>query len=282
MSFVTTRKLLGGEGSLAGESWLYDFSYLGDIFTDIALKKYISWISRRAAKVSSAWNDEANSEWLVRMFLAARMTLGASVMASSRDYAEEKNLRIVIPYLDYYTLLYSMKSLVLTLPGISWNQGEIISQTHSKTINVVCDALAKLDTKIAAETKDKILKSKAIRELISYRAPSSGDNLTNLEGPPFQTCRVLLEVAQLTSEILERSIVKKNSGKRFEIIDEYIEQAFQNTIEGVNFFDDEDYYRIGYFCRKYPFPVNIYHMMSEGHVEDFFGSWMDDKVSRPR
>ena len=31
--------------------------------------------------------------------------------------------------------------------------------------------------------------------------------------------------------------------------------------------------------RKHPMPTNILHMMSEGHVEDFFGSWLDQEDS---
>ncbi len=38
--------------------------------------------------------------------------------------------------------------------------------------------------------------------------------------------------------------------------------------------------------RKYPLPTNIQHIMSEGHVEDFFGSWCaeeetDDDIFDP-
>ena len=41
----------------------------------------------------------------------------------------------------------------------------------------------------------------------------------------------------------------------------------------ISFFDREDWHRIGYLARKHPAPLNILHMMSDGHVEDFFGSW---------
>ncbi|UTG94015.1 hypothetical protein [Geobacter sulfurreducens] len=275
MNFVVTRKLIGGSSSLAGSEWYYEYSTLHKYFDDDSIKKYITWVSKQSAAITSNWNDELNSEWLVRMFLSARMVLGASVMASSSEYAIEKNLRITVPYLNYYTLLYSLKCLIFTLPSVQWKNGGVITQNHSATINYACDALARIDKTFSNTTKSNILKSKALRESISYRAPSSGDKCSKDERCPFDTCRVILELAQLNSEIFEKSLVKRASGKKFEIVDGYIERAFETEIEGHMFFDEEDYYRIGYFVRKYPYPANIQHMMSEGHVEDFFGSWVD-------
>jgi len=274
MNFVVTRKTLGGNSTLAGCECYYDYSHLPKFFNDDAIKKYIEWVSKQSAKVTSKWDDELNTEWLVRMFLSARMILGASVMASSRDYAIEKNLRIVVPYLNYYTLLYSLKCLVFALPNVLWKDGGTITQNHSATINCACDAMSRLDKEFSSTAKINILKAKALRELISYRAPSSGDKFSD-EWCPFSTCRVALELAQLTSEVFEKSLVKRAQGIKFEVVDEHIQCAFETEIEGHMFFDDEDWYRIGYFVRKYPYPANIQHMMSEGHVEDFFGSWLD-------
>lgn len=275
MNFVVTRKMLGGRSTLAGCEWYYDYTHLPKLFNEVSINKYISWVYNLSAEITSKWDDDLNSEWLVRMFLSARMILGASVMASSRDYAIENNIRIVIPYLDYYVLFYSLKSLIYALPNVLWKDGGVITQNHSATINYACDAMARLDQEFARTTKANILKAKALRELISYRAPSSGDKFLNDDWCPFSTCRVVLELAQLTSEIFEKSLVKRAQGKKFEVTDGYIDRVFETEIEGHMFFDDEDYYRIGYFVRKYPYPANIQHMMSEGHVEDFFGSWVD-------
>jgi hypothetical protein len=84
--------------------------------------------------------------------------------------------------------------------------------------------------------------------------------------------RLFAEVAQLQSELIEASVLKNAIGS-FSLKAEAIERICNNQIEGFEFHDREDYYRMDYLRRKYPFPTNIVHIMSEGHVEDFFGSW---------
>ncbi|WP_147273085.1 hypothetical protein [Billgrantia montanilacus] len=59
----------------------------------------------------------------------------------------------------------------------------------------------------------------------------------------------------------------------FELQDEVLLHVTDIVMEGVHFHDKEDWYRLGYLARKHPRPTNILHIMSEGHVEDFFGSW---------
>ncbi len=262
--------------TLAGSSWSYDFLYIPEIYSEEEIEKYVACMQQQVAPLTANWSDELNSEWLVRMFMAARMVLGASIMASSCEYAEENNLRVTIPYLEYYSLLYSLKCFVLTLPYVVWNKGEIIKQTHNKTIRLACDALARLNKGFAAETEKRIFHAKAVREFISYRAPSSGDSVREKNWDPFSTCRILLELAQLTSEVFEKSLLKRIDNKEYGVLEKYTEEVFKVQINEVEFFEEEYSYRIGYFMRKYPLPTNISFMMSEGHVEDFFGAWCPD------
>jgi len=276
MNSVITRKRIQDDKMLAGSPWGYEYLCIPETYSDEEIKKYVAWVQKQAAPLTSTWNDELNSEWLVRMFMAARMVLGASLMANSCEYAEENNLRVTIPYLQYYSILYSLKCLVLTLPNVKWNEGEIIKQTHTKTINLACDALAQLNKNSAAETETQIFHAKAVREFISYRAPSSGDSVRQKNWDPFITCSILLELAQLTSEVFEKSLLKRIDDKQYRVLEKYTEEVCKVQMNEVEFFDEEDSYRIGYFVRKYPLPTNICFMMTEGHVEDFFGAWCPD------
>ena len=88
----------------------------------------------------------------------------------------------------------------------------------------------------------------------------------------------------MQSEVLEKSVIKKSkSGGALKA--EYIARICRCEIDGIVFQDQEDVYRMGYLKRKHPVPTNIMHMMSEGHVEDYFGSWcaeeQDDTMFSP-
>jgi hypothetical protein len=134
--------------------------------------------------------------------------------------------------------------------------------------------LAKLDHELAGMVKQQVLHIKAYRELISYRAPSSGDSFSKIDIglSTVDLCQMLVEVAQLQSEVLEASVIKHAEGS-FSFKEDYINQICITKIDGNSFMDGEDAYRLGYLKRKYPLPTNIQHMMAEGHIEDFFGSW---------
>lgn len=203
------------------------------------------------------------------------MVLAASVMAQSLRYAEEKNLRSVTSYLSYYTVMHSLRAIAITSPNAGWNNGELLLMTHSKTINVACDEIAHFNRELAGRVKKAVLHLKAFRELILYRAPSSGDRFPKPDFDIYEYSRYFLEIAQMQSELLEASI-EKNVAESFELQGEVISYVTDVEIDDVLFHDKEDWYRLGYLARKHPRPVNILHIMSEGHVEDFFGSWCSD------
>lgn len=239
MSHIFVKKVISGTTKYAGQEWWYDFRTLPRLFNEEKIEKYCKTLSQKYSKITKKWDDDKNSEWIARIFLSARMILSASVMLESLEYAERKNLRTVIPNLEYFSILSAIRAVVFVSPLLEWQDGELIKQTHKKSINVVSDWLSILDKDFAYRFKKFILHSKAYRELISYRAPSSGDSF------------------------------KKST-----------------EFDGNTFWDREDEYRLDYLRRKYPLPTNIQHIMSEGHVEDFFGSWCakeetDDDIFNP-
>lgn len=222
--------------------------------------------------VDKNWNSDVNSEWTVRVFYAAKMVLSASVMAQSLKFATNNNLRSVSSYLQYYTVLHSLRAIMFTSPSVAWNDGEILQATHSKTINIACSEIAHFDRTLSEHVKTSVLHLKAFRELISYRAPSSGDRFYKPDFDVYDYSRCFLEIAQLQSDLLEASI-EKHVTDAFELDQEFTHHVTDVEIDGIHFHDNEDWYRIEYLVRKHPHPTNILHIMSEGHVEDFFSSW---------
>jgi hypothetical protein len=200
------------------------------------------------------------------------MILAASLQLTASQYASSKNLRIVNPYLAYYSVLSLMRSIVFTLPEQEWNDGQLIKLSHSKILSLAIDHIAHFDQEMAASIRKSVLNLRAARELISYWHPTSGDkNLVFQDEIKIST--ILSEIAQFNSEILERSILKRASKDSFEFLNSYIYKISQINLHGNVFFDQEDSYRLDYIKRKYPSPPNILHIMTEGHVEDFFDAW---------
>lgn len=275
MNSIVTVKHLSGKLPFAGRDWFYEFRELTSTFDEAACSKVANGLSSRYAKLTSQWDSSRNSEWICRMFLAAKMILAASLQITAKQYASKNNLRSVSPYLEYYAVLSLMRAIVFTLPEAEWNDGQLIKLSHTKILNLATDHIAHFDKNRSDSIRQAVLNLRASRELISYWHPSSGDR--NIEAlDDIKISIILAEVAQFNSEMLESSILKRNSASTFEFLDSYIESLSQVTLHGHVFFDSEDAYRLDYLKRKYPSPPNILHIMTEGHVEDFFGAWCSD------
>ena len=256
----------------AGREWWYQFQQVPVLVDEQNVAKRAQNLLQQYSKLTKSWNSDLNSEWTVRVYFSAKMVLAASVMAQSLKYAEETNLRAVTSYLSYYTVMHALRAIAITSPNVAWNSSELLQMTHSKTINVACAEIAHFNQELAGHVKAAVLHLKAFRELISYRAPSSGDKFPKPDFDIYEYSRFFLEIAQLQSELLEASI-ERNVKESFELKSDMMSHVTDVEIEGINFHDNEDWYRIGYLARKHPSPTNILHIMSEGHVEDFFGSW---------
>lgn len=276
MSHIKVRQSVGGVHALWGRDWYYQFSEIPPKCDAAKVSAYCQSLSTQYSKLTSQWTEDLNSEWISRIYFAVKMSLSSSVMAMSLEYSRGTNLRVVESYLEYYMVLNCMRAILLTLPSQKWADGMLMQTTHSKTIQAVTMVVTQLDNGMGQELLAGIANLKALREYISYRGPSNGGSE---KGPLFDSlvwCRFLLEIAQLQSELLESSVLKK-SKSGYALKSEYITKICSCKIDGVEFLDDEDMYRMGYLKRKHPLPTNILHMMSEGHVEDFFGSWCAEK-----
>ena len=276
MTHIQVRKLIENRTNYANREWWYEFDQLPKRCPEENAVKRSQKLLQQFALLTKSWNSDLNSEWTVRVFYAAKMVLAASVMAQSLKFATTKNLRSVSSYLEYYTVMHSLRAILFTNPNVAWNDGELLQTTHSKTINVACSEMAHFDRDLSEHVKKAVLHLKAFRELISYRAPSSGDKFPKPEFDIYDYSRCFLEIAQFQSELLEASI-EKNVTDSFELDQEFTQHVTDVEIDGIHFHDNEDWYRIGYLVRKHPRPTNILHIMSEGHVEDFFGSWCADE-----
>ncbi|MCW5599960.1 MAG: hypothetical protein KIT59_12775 [Nitrosomonas sp.] len=273
MNSIFTAKVLVETITFAGREWFYNFRELSNQFDEDAARKVASSLLMRYSKLTLNWSSERNSEWICRIYLSAKMIMMATLQLNTLAHAEGKNLRLVMPYLTYYSLLSLLRGIVYTLPEVQWDNGKLVEISHNKAINLAFDHIAQFNKKVSSELKEATLRAKAFRELISYRSPSSGDNSIQdfYQLEPIAT--LLAEIAQFNSELLEVSILKNTSKDTFRFLQEYIDDLASATIEGVHFFDTEDSYRLDYLRRKYPLPPNILHVMTEGHVEDFFGAW---------
>jgi hypothetical protein len=177
-----------------------------------------------------------------------------------------------------------MRAAIITSPLQQWKNGELVSMTHSKAINVSCDILKCFTSSACADDiKRQISEMKGRRELISYIAPSRGDADIELlnESDLIALCTRFSEIAQLQSEVMEASLHKKSPDPSTLVFKEvYFRQACTAVCENSEYTDREDVYRLNYLRRKHPMMTNVCHIISEGHSEDFFGSWLPNDDER--
>lgn len=261
---------------LAKRNWLYDFRQLPKVVSEPAVLKVVQSLQQQYAKRTSTWTPESNSEWLCRTYLSGKMLLSATLHFNSLQYAKAHNLRVVVNYLRYYSLLSCLRAILLLLPSQEWRSGSLGTLGHEQTINIVSDFIGQFDNEIGAWLGRVSRTEKASRELISYRAPSSGDNnLLMIDG--FQnTIELLADIAQMCSEILEVSITKNANHDAFVFLGGYATTLWLQKFDEIEIGDPNDLRRADYLARKQPRPTNLLGIISEGHIEDFFGSWTNE------
>lgn len=256
-----------------GRDWFYTYRRLFDICTEAKLKSVTGKILTQYATLTKSWDATANSEWTCRTYLSTKMILNATVLTNALDYSNKVGLRIANPYFEYYATLSLLRALVYTIPSESWSDGDLMAIPHSKAINVAFDWIAKFDKDVAQRLKRLTQQLKAQREVISYKAPASGDSILDSDYDLYELLITIAEMAQLNSELLEASVSKNASSDTFVVDYEHMTQIAQFEIEGFIFTDPEDGYRLGYIKRKQPRPHNIALTMTEGQTEDFIGAW---------
>jgi hypothetical protein len=280
MSHIAVGKILTSRTKYAGRSWYFDFSEIPNEFEENKVSAYVGKLQTELSPVTKNWTDELNTAWLIRHYMALKMLFTASIMLTSADYAYDKNIKVTDSYLQYYAVFSCLRAIVFTDPRSAWKSGALIQATHSKTINVATSIISSFSKSHGNSTKWYTNDLKDMREIYSYGAPSSGpslcEDMTNVSHTnTVVLCQLLAEIAQLQSEILEMSLDKNFAGK-FSLIREGSEKCFEYFISGQSIIDDEDVYRLGYYYRKWPRPTNLLNMVSEGHVEDYFGAWCSD------
>ena len=186
---------------IAGRIWYYDFHALSEI-DNVKCTAVVHSMLQRYAKVAKTWTPDLNSAWTCRLYMAAKLIMSATLHSNACDFSEEKNLRVVTPYLRYYTVLSLLRAVCYTLPEFQWGSGDLIQISHAKAIQGAIAHIRQFDAGMAERTDKEIRLLKAERELISYRAPSAGDQGVVDHNEFLGLCRLLAEVAQFNSELL--------------------------------------------------------------------------------
>ena len=241
MSQHLVRKLIGQE---------YHYNKLNNYFSDIDIEKGKRKLENNFKKQIDEWSIEKNSQWILRNYLATKMIMSSTVMLTSLEFSIENNVRIIEPYLVYYSILNTSRAVLFTNSIVDWNNGGIIESTHSKIINTTCDLIGQFNRKVGEKVKDIIVRAKDYRELFSYKFPANGINDFNVSyNEAVDICTFLAELAQFQSEILEKQNFNKN---RVEIsIDKsIIQKGYVYKGEKYEFLDNEDWYRLDYIYRK--------------------------------
>ena len=251
----------------------FDYKIFDEVFTKSEIEKNYEALNQKFAYLAKNWSDILNSQWVLRDYLAVKMILSSSVMLSSVVYANQKNLRIVEPYLLYYSLLNCSRAVIFTSPNVDWNNEELFSMTHKKTINVVGDIISSYNTKKGKEIKKYIDWAREYREIFSYKFPANGLNEHHLSlQDTIYNCQLLCTLAQFQSKILENSITKHVT-KEFNLDWNTLSIGYKYGETNFKFIDQEDGYRLDYITRKQKRPYSLHLTMTEGMVEDFFGAW---------
>lgn len=268
MSQFVVRKIIEGN---------FRYSILNEYLTKSDLEKGKRKLTNNFKNQTENWNVKKNSEWVLRHYLATKMIMSSTIMLTSLEFGKERNLRVTEPYLIYYSLLNVARSVMFTNPMSNWKNGELINSTHSKTINIVGDAVSQFNKQKGIDIKELLERAKEYRELFSYRFPANG--ITNFKidlHDTIETCSFLAEFAQYQSEILENQNFSKETIE-IKLDRDVLKKGFIYKGKKYEFLDNEDWYRLDYIVRKQPFPVNLYFTLSEGMVEDFFGAWCSNE-----
>jgi hypothetical protein len=264
--------------------WRYAFRWLNLQSEEDKAKRFIA-SQQRMFGFAKSLNTATNSKWIARCYIAGRWVMASTLYVNTYFHCLRTNAPVAAPFLQYYAALFSMRAVVLTSPNQQWVGGDLLKISHSKAINCSSEIVRQLcSNEFSMDFKRDLLLLRAHRELISYVAPLSGDsNATGLDADHWIDMLTLLcEIAQLQSEILESSVRKhapKGAGPSIDL--ELIEAAFKREIEGYDFVDHDDLYRLDYLRRRNPSLTNVQDMISAGEADDFFGAWGSTDDNEP-
>ena len=265
--------------NLAGKNWCYQYKIL-EALPDDHIKKYINRTREKFSTVAKSFDNDKNTEWLIRSYLALKYILAATVFGTSAQQAKEHNLKITLPYLSYYMMLNCCRSFTFSLPNFDWKAEKSIVMSQKKIINFASGKLLNLDTKIGKDIKSQLEEAKSQRELFSYRFPANGFTTSEFEtgslAKAIYSSQLFADLTQLNLECLEASIDKYCEPPFGFNNDEVINLTSSYSKNGERLFDPEDIYRVNYFMRKTDRPHSIFYLAKDGLLEDFFGAWSSE------
>lgn len=260
---------------------IYEYELLQNEFSASEITNYKNSLLEQYSRLTKDWDDDLHSEWTARMFLAAKMIYSATLLLNTLDYSLRKNLKVVEPYLLYYSLLNCCRCLTFTIPSRLWKNGKVLVDSHSKIRNVTSDCVKRLNIQKGTELHNLITETRDYREFFSYRFPGKGlKNEVQFQNINIETiteqCKLLCELSQFNSECFEQSYKKNCTKGIFSLKQNILEACFTYTGDNLHFIDDEDITRIAYIFKKQNGPCNIYFTMTDGMTDDFFGSWVSE------
>lgn len=241
-------------------------------FEEKQIKKYCEWVKKQYTPIVKSWDIDKNTYWTAKYYLATKFLYMTNLLQHSLEFAREKNLKITIPYLIYYSLLTASRSLIYTSPNDDYSLDKV--RTHENIINTTADIIAKISKDESIAYKTTINTAKENRELFSYKFPASGLRLINDNSDKVsKQIDLVRELAILNSQILDVKLNKIKDKSVFDIdssCDHHLEMFNDKT-------DSDDSYNFDYIKRKRkrPFPLNF--MISEGIEEDLSLPWESDE-----
>lgn len=271
---------MGQLDALTGCDFSYDYQAITELYDLKDIEAYCRDSRSRFANIAKSFNDELNTEWLIRAYLSLKYILAATVLISSAKHAESQNIKVTVPYLKYYTLFNCCRALNLTFPDYVWRGPGSIEASHGKVVNFAANALRRIDLNSEKRWGDFVRKARDHRELFSYSFPALGRFLIKEKEQPLadvaQAAQFFAEMAQLNSECLYSAIKKHSPGPHGLIESEDLWRTMKYQTEDEKFIDDDDWHRIGQAARQNFTPVPLTLLASEGLVEDFFGAWASE------
>jgi hypothetical protein len=103
--------------------------------------------------------------------------------------------------------------------------GQLLSMSHRVAINEATSFIATIDAGTANSMRDQAIKLKAARELISYHAPSSGDEFLP-HAVDLSTFELMADLAQFSSELLDQCVERHAAPESFVFLKDFAAQLW--------------------------------------------------------
>lgn len=261
--------------SFAGKNWYYPFREINITFDEKRCKKRIASISEQYSKFTDHWNTEKNSEWTCRFFIAAKLIGVATSHINAWKIVENRGLHITGASLKYYATLSLLRAVCCTLPNHKWNKGKIIQTSSEDASKWTLEYLKEFDPKFSKSIEKVIKDLEHKNESVSYEANSlekvSVDNHDFLSA-----CRLLAEIAQFNSELLEELLFERNfydKKSEFTLLPKYLDEITFSKNDEHSHENMQSQQQLRLIAKKHPEPKNLMRLMTKGYIDNYFAWW---------